>query len=271
LLGVAAAFFINGVSFIAVIAALLAMRIPPAPKPAGKKHVLHNLKEGMVYAFGFAPIRAILALLALVSLLGMPYTVMMPAFAQLLGGGPRTLGLLMSSTGLGALAGALLLASRPSARGLGKVMAMASASFGAALMAFCLSRSLWLSIPLLAAAGCGGMIHMACGNTLLQTIVDDDKRGRVMSFYTMAFMGMAPFGSLLAGGLASRLGAPGALTIGGMGCILAAALFALRLPGLGRLVHPIYVLRGLAPELAPEELPVPAGAVSARQCEGPIL
>jgi len=252
MVGEGTCFLINGLSFVAVIAALLAMKVKPIDLQAQGRHVLHHLKEGLVYTFGFAPIRGILLLLAMVSLLGMSYTVLLPVFARdLLHGGPRTLGFLLAANGCGALGGAVFLASRSTVRGLGRVIAFASALFGAALIAFSFSKDIWLSLALMSVTGFGGMVQMAASNTLIQTIVDDDKRGRVMSFYTMAFMGMGPFGSLLAGGLASHLGSPAAILIGGAGCILAAAGFARTLPMLGRLVHPIYVQMGLVPQPAP--------------------
>ena len=244
-------FLLNGVSFVAVIAALLAMRIKPAVRHAQKSHVLHNLQEGLVYAFGFAPIRAVLLLVATVSLFGMSYGVLMPVFAKdVLHGGPQTLGYLSAASGVGALGGAVLLASRKSIRGLGRVIMLASALFGAALIAFSYSRNLYLSLCLLAVAGFGMMIQFASSNSLIQTIVDDDKRGRVMSFYVMAFMGMGTFGSLLAGWLARLFGAPTTVAIGGAGCILGAGFFALRLPLLGRLVQPTYIRLGIVPEPA---------------------
>jgi MFS family permease len=260
--GEAWCFLLNGVSFMAVIAALLAMRVKRGARAPRGSRVLHNLQEGFKYAFGFEPIRAILLQLAMISLLGTSYQVLLPVFAKdILQGGPKTLGFLQAAAGVGAIAGAITLASRTSVRGLGRVVATAAFLFGAALIGFSFSRTMWLSAVLLIGAGFGMMIQMASCNTLLQTIVDDDKRGRVMSFYTMAFMGMGPFGSLLAGALSTRFGAPGAVIIGGAGCILAAAFFARRLPKLGRLVHPIYVRIGIARETSqanPAEA-VPAG------------
>jgi len=247
--GEGACFLINGASFLTVIAALLAMRVKPIVRQARKAHILHYLREGLVYAFGFAPIRAILLLLATVSLLGMSYTVLMPVFARdMLGGGPETLGFLMGAAGVGAMCGAVFLALRKSVRGLGRVIVLASAVFGAALVGFSLSRNLYLSLCLLAAAGFGMMVHFASSNSLIQTVVDDDKRGRVMSFYVMAFMGMGPFGSLMAGWLARAIGTPATVAIGGAGCVLAAGLFATRLPLLGRLIHPIYIRLGVVPD-----------------------
>jgi len=260
-LGEGVCFLLNGVSFLAVIAALLAMKVVAEPRAAKESHVLHNLREGLTYTFGFEPIRAILILLASVSIMGMSYGVLMPVFAKdILHGGPKALGFLTACAGMGALVGAASLASRRTVRGLGRVIAMASTTFGASLIAFSFSRDLWLSAALLVAAGLGSMIQTASSNTLLQTIVDDDKRGRVMSFYTVSFMGVAPFGSLLAGALASQFGAPWAVAIGGGGSILAAAYFAAKLPRLGRLVHPVYVRKGIVPQSGSAgegELPLP--------------
>ncbi|MCE5325619.1 MAG: MFS transporter [Planctomycetaceae bacterium] len=238
-------FLINGATFVAVIAALLAMRVRPSPA-VPRKSLLHNLHEGLAYSMRFAPIRAILLLLAVTSLLGTPYTVLMPVFARdIFSGGPHTLGFLTAATGLGALGGGVLLAWRRSARGLGKTMAAAAVLFGLALAVFAMSRNLYVSLALLAVVGFSFMIQMVASNTLLQTIVDDDKRGRVMSLYTVCFMGMMPFGSLLSGWLAHWLGAPWAVVIGGTGCVLCGIAFATRLPMLGRAAHPIYVQKGL--------------------------
>jgi MFS family permease len=245
-------FMIDAVSYLAVIASLLAMHV--APRALGRAkgaNMLRQLREGWTYAARFAPIRDVLILLALVSLVGMPYTVLMPVFAnQVLRGGPNTLGLLMAASGVGALSGAVFLASRKSVLGLGKYIPLTAAAFGAGLISFSFSRSLWLSMLLMVVTGLGFMVQMAASNTVLQTIVDEDKRGRVMSFYTMAFMGTAPFGSLLAGSVAERIGAPLTLMFGGLGCIVGAAWFALSLPRLRRDVRPIYVRIGILPEMA---------------------
>lgn len=243
-------FVLDGLSYLAVIASLLLMRLAKGGASAAKDrpHALHQLVEGWRYVSGFAPIRSILLLLALVSLVGMPYTVLMPVFAtRILHGGPSTLGLLMAATGVGALMGALYLAGRRSVLGLGRVIPTAAALFGVGLVAFGLSRVLWLSILLLVVTGFGFMVQMASSNTLLQTFVEEDKRGRVMSFYAMAFMGTAPFGSLLAGVAASRIGAPLTLVLGGLGCVLAAAAFAWRLPALRQALRPVYVRIGILP------------------------
>jgi MFS family permease len=228
------------------------MKITPRmTRPLKDSNVIQQLREGWTYVSGFPPISKVLLLLGLVSLVGMPYTVLMPVFAnQVLHGGPNTLGLLMAATGVGALMGAMFLASRKSVLGLGKFIPLAAAVFGAGLIAFSFSRVLWLSLILLVVTGLGFMIQMAASNTILQTVVEEDKRGRVMSYYTMAFMGTAPFGSLLAGIVAERIGAPYTLALGGLGCIAGALWFAAALPALREMVRPIYVKIGILPEIA---------------------
>lgn len=244
-------FAIDAFSYLAVIASLLAMRLDPHVVTVTKEaNIYRQLREGFSYAAGFMPIRNILLLLACVSLVGMPYTVLMPIFAnEILHGGPNTLGLLMAASGVGALSGAIFLAARRSILGLGRFIPGMAALFGAGLIAFSFSRMIWLSMILMVVTGLGFMVQMAVSNTLIQTIVDEDKRGRVMSFYTMAFMGTAPFGSLLAGSLAEHIGAPNTLLIGGAGCILGAAVFARALPRLRQFVRPIYIRKGILPEL----------------------
>jgi MFS family permease len=209
-------FIIDGVSYLAVVASLLAMTIPPqAALKAVESGVLKQLREGWNYASGFAPVRNILLLLALLSLVGMPYTVLMPVFAnRILHGGPYTLGWLMAASGVGALAGAMFLAARTTVVGLGKFIPVMAGVFGAGLIAFSFSHFIWLSLILMVMTGLGFMVQMAVSNTLLQTIVDEDKRGRVMSFYTSAFMGTAPFGSLLAGSVAEKIRSSAYLVIG---------------------------------------------------------
>ena len=244
-------FMLDAASYLAVIASLLAMKITPRMLGTTKDaNILQQLREGWSYAVRFAPIRNILVLLALVSLVGMPYTVLMPVFAnQVLHGGPNTLGLLMAASGVGALIGAMFLAGRKTVLGLGKFIPLMAAAFGAGLIMFSFTRVLWLSLLLMVITGLGFMVQMAASNTVLQTIVDEDKRGRVMSFYTMAFMGTAPFGSLLAGMVAERIGAPHTLFFGGLGCIVGAIWFATSLPTLRRDVRPIYVKKGILPEM----------------------
>jgi MFS family permease len=244
-------FLLDGVSYVAVIASLLMMRLARTERPEPVTHVLAELSDGFRYAFGFAPIRSVLLLLALVSLMGMPYTVLMPVMAaEVLRGGPHTLGFLMGATGVGALGGAVYLASRESVIGLGRAIPSAAALFGCGLIAFSLSRSIALSLVLMVITGAGFMVQLASSNTIIQTIVREEMRGRVMAFYTAAFMGTAPFGSLLAGGLAARFGAPTTLLLGGCACILGGAVFAGQLRRLRELVKPIYVERGILPAIA---------------------
>jgi MFS family permease len=244
-------FLIDGLSYIAVIVSLIAMRGLPLQLFSKRAGVFSELKEGWHYVVHFAPVRSILFLLALVSLFGMPYTVLMPIFAaRVLHGGAHTLGFLMGASGVGALAGAVILATRKSVRGLGKMIPFATAVFGAGLMGFSQSRSLWLSLILLLATGFGMITQMAFNNTILQTILPDERRGRVMSNFTMAFVGMAPFGSLIAGTLANKIGAPVTVLISGAVCMVGAVWFATRLKGLRKLVRPIYVELGIVQEVA---------------------
>jgi MFS family permease len=248
-LGEGMCFLINAVSYLAVIISLLLMRTVPKVSPK-KDSAWRQLKKGLAYSFGFAPIRYIILLLSLVSLTAFPYMVLMPVFAKdILKGGPKTLGFLMGSAGVGALIGAVYLASRKSVLGLGRLIVIATGVFGASLIVFSFSRTVWLSQGLILFAGMGMMIYMAGSNTILQTIVTDEMRGRVMSLYATAFMGVAPFGSLLAGGLAQKIGAPRTLMVGGTICIAAAAGFAYKLPAIRKLVRPIYVGKGIIPQV----------------------
>jgi MFS family permease len=245
-------FLIDGISYIAVIVALLRMRIAAAPATRGQKpSAVQQFQEGYRYAFGFGPIRSIILLLAVVSLVGVPYSVLMPIFAATtFHGGPHTLGVLMTASGCGALAGALWLAARKSVIGLGRIIPIATAVFGVGLIAFAFSHALWVALPCLAVAGFGFMVQMASSNTVIQTVVDDEKRGRVMSFYMMAFLGTAPLGSLIAGSLSQRIGAAETLIVGGLCCIVGALWFARALPEIRRAVRPIYVRLGILPEMA---------------------
>jgi MFS family permease len=245
-------FFIDGVSYLAVIVALLRMRIHgPVRAPATHLGARQQFVEGFRYAFGFKPIRSIILLLALVSLVGVPYSVLMPVFAtNVFHGGPHTLGFLMTASGAGALLGALWLATRRTVVGLGRVIVFASGAFGAGLIAVALARTLVIAILCLAVAGFGFMVQMASSNTVIQTIVDDEKRGRVMSFYMMAFLGTAPFGSLLAGFLSTHIGAPRTLIVGGVCCVAGALWFAGQLPSIRNAVRPIYVRMGILPQVA---------------------
>ncbi|MCB9249902.1 MAG: MFS transporter [Ignavibacteriales bacterium] len=244
-------FLINAVSYIAVIIGLLLMRIEPKIREAKKEKVLRGLKEGVKYAYDFIPIRTLLILIAIISLSGMPYTVLMPIFAKdILHGNANTLGYLLGSVGIGAFTGAIYLASRKTVLGLGRLIAIASTIFAVGLLLFSFSTSLIFSIPLMFVAGLGMMMQMASSNTLLQTIVDDDKRGRIMSLYVMAFMGTAPFGSLIAGSLASKIGAPYTVLLSGITCLLTAFWFAKNLPNLRKHIRPVYVKMGIIQEVS---------------------
>jgi MFS family permease len=244
-------FFADGVSYIAVIVSLLLMRITVKQATRKRESVAIELREGWRYVSTFKPIRAILLSLATVSLFGMPYTVLMPIFARdVLHGGAHTLGFLTGSTGIGALVSAAYLASRKTVLGLGKVIPIVTMIFGVSLILFGLSHWLALSMFVLLFAGFGMMQQMAASNTILQTIVEDDKRGRVMAFYSMAFMGMAPFGSLLAGALAARIGAPFTVMICGCVCIIGALIFLSQLKDIRAMIRPIYVKLGILPEIA---------------------
>ncbi|HET7585233.1 MAG TPA: MFS transporter [Gemmatimonadaceae bacterium] len=245
------AFLIDGISYIAVLVSLFMMHVKARELPVVRASMLAQLRDGVRYAVGFAPIRAVLILLAVSSLLGMPYLVLMPVIAsQTLHGDASTFGWLMAATGVGALSGALYLASRRSVLGLGRAIAVAASCFGVGLVAFSFSRSLALSLLLLVVAGAGFMVQTASSNTVLQTVVTEDMRGRLMAFYTMAFMGTAPFGSLISGWVADRIGAPETIMAGGAAIIVAGAVFGSRLPALRKLVRPIYVERGILPEIA---------------------
>ena len=243
-------FVINGISYLAVLAALLAMTVTPRSHQHHEPF-LQRLREGVVYAFGFPPIRSLILMLAVISLVGAPYTVLLPVFAtDVLGGGPEILGFLSAAAGVGALGGAVLLASRKSVLGLGRWVAVCPGIFGLTLIGFSFSHSLPLSLLLMLAAGFSLMMYMASSNTILQTIVEEDKRGRVMSLYTMAFIGMSPLGSLLAGGVADRIEAPLTVALGGACCVVASVVFAWRLPRLREKVRPIYASMGILPEVA---------------------
>jgi len=246
-------FFGNSVSYIAVIAGLLAMRLTARPRAVPSGSMLASIVEGSRFAWHASPIRSLLLLLALVSLMGMPYMVLMPIFAdQILHGGPRGLGMLMGASGVGALAGALTLAARRSVRGLGRVVPLAAAGFGACLILFSLSRSFWLSAALLVPTGFCMVTQMASSNTLVQSMVPDALRGRVMAVYSIMFLGMAPFGSLMAGQLAQHLDAPTTVAIGGVACIIGAAFFGRRLTAFrqeaGRMIVALQMAGGVPAE-----------------------
>jgi MFS family permease len=244
-------FVINALSYLAVILALAAMRLGPTPARPEPKHFLKELREGFSYAYSVVPIRCILALLGLVSLMGMPYSVLMPVFAkEILHGSAKTFGFLIATTGIGALSSTIYLASRQSVRGLGRVIASATGLFGAGIIGFALSTHLALSLACLYLVGFGGMALVASSNTILQTLVDDDKRGRIMSLFSMSFVGMTPIGSLLAGAAADQIGVQHTLLMGGGVCLVGGLLFARELPALRKYVRPIYIRKGIIPEMA---------------------
>ena len=252
-------FLIDGISYIAVIISLLMMRVHAPVMERKTTSMLFELKAGWTYVSEFLPIRTILMLFALVSLMGMPFVVLMPIFAKkVLHGGPHTLGFLMAAMGLGALVSALSLAARRNVRGLVRIIPIAGGVFGLGLVGFGLSHWFWLSMAMVLIAGMGMMQGMAASNTVIQTIVTEDKRGRVMSYYTMAFMGMAPFGSLLAGTMAHKFGAPWTVIMNGSVVLLGAAWFATRLPAVRRVIRPIYMEMGIIPaeklQLVDEEI-----------------
>ena len=245
-------FFVDGVSYMAVIIALVAMKdVRRMSRHEARAGIVEHLLEGWRYVFGFRPIRSLILQLAWLCLVAMPFSVLMPVFAdEILGGGPYTLGFLMGASGFGALSGALWLTTRKSVVGLGRVILMNTVVFGGGLIGFALSRSLPVSIVFMTITGFGMMVQMASTNTVIQTIVDEEKRGRVLSFYTMSFLGTAPFGSLLAGWLSSRIGAPHTVVLSGVLCIATAGWFARELPAIRELVRPIYRRMGILPEVA---------------------
>ena len=244
-------FLSNAVSYIFVIASLLFMHVPQKEMRRRETHIFKELKEGLDYTFGFSPIKHLIFLLGLVSLMGMSYTVLMPVFAkEILHGGSHTYGFLMGAAGSGALLGALFLASRETVLKLGKLIPAAAALFGTGLVVLSFSTSFLLSVVLMVFVGLGMMMHTAASNTILQTITDDYMRGRVMSFYTMAIMGTAPFGSLLAGALAKLIGTTSTIFLGGITCVVGAFVFYKKLPELRKLVRPVYVRMGIIPEVA---------------------
>ena len=248
-------FLIDGISYIAVVYSLLAMRVDPSHRKAAllraREPMLTQLADGWNYVRSFVPIRTILLLFAIVSLMGWPFTVLMPIFAaQVLHGDAHTLGFLMGATGVGALVSGLSLVFRKSVRGLVRMIPLAAAIFGLGLIAFGLSHLLWLSLLLQLVVGFGMMQGLTSSNTIIQTIVPEDRRGRVMSYYTIAFVGMAPFGSLLAGTLAHLIGAQATVIVSGVACLAGAAWFWLQMPTLRRLLKPIYQQLGILPPSA---------------------
>jgi MFS family permease len=254
-------FLLNGLSYLAVLLALLAIRLKQTRHERPTVSLWQGLREGFAYVSGFAPIRTLLLLLGVSSMAGTSYTVLLPEFTvRRLGGDARTLAFLTAASGLGALTGALLLASRKSVLGLGRWILQALTLLGLGLLAFAFVADFKLALLVLFAIGLGMMIEMAASNTLLQTIAAEDKRGRVMSFYTMAFLGMAPLGSLLTGVLSAWLGPSITLLINGLFCLAGAVFFALNLPRLRALVRPIYARLEILP-------PITSGIAAASNLE----
>jgi len=250
LFGEGTCFLINALSYIAVLLSLMMMTMPPWKRSTHQKEsVMLQLKDGFSYAFNFMPIRTILMLLSVISLVAGGVQALMPVFARdVFHGGSKTLGLLMAASGLGALTGAIYLASRKNVLGLGKIIGTTAAIFGAGVMIFSRISFLPMAMPILLFSGFGMMVQMASSNIILQTIVEENKRGRVMSFYTMAFMGLSPFGSLFSGVLAARIGANNTLLGGGFLCIIAAIVFLLQLPTLRGFIRPVYIQKGIIQE-----------------------
>ena len=252
-------FFIDGLSYFAVVASLLMMRVGNDAPPRKTASTWEQMREGWDYVRNFMPVRTILSVFALMSLMGYSYSVLLPIFAtQVLHGGAHTLGWLSAASGIGALASGVSLAMRKSVRGLTRMLQIASMMLGVGLILFGFSRVLWLSIVLMVFVGFGLMQSAAVTNTIVQSLVSEDKRARVMSYYTMAFMGAAPFGSLIAGAVAHRIGAPHTTLLTGTFCILGSIWFTVRLPQVKAAMRPIYREKGLIPppklELAREEM-----------------
>jgi MFS family permease len=244
-------FLINAVSFFAVVVSLLKMKIEPVTLKSRGTSILRQLSEGFKYTFGFAPIRYLIILLSVVSLMSTSATLLAPVIAKVyLGGGADTFGFLMSAYGSGALLGAFYLLNKRNVLGLGRLIGIAVSVFGTSLMLFSFSRMFIFSIIFMALAGLGMMLHIASTNTMLQTLSDESKRGRVMSFYSMAFRGMSPFGSLLAGGLGSSISAPAAIFLSGSVCLVSAGLYFMKLPVIRNIVRPIYESMGILPQIA---------------------
>ena len=244
-------FLLNAVSYIFVIISLLMMKLKIKRVRKKNSLILRELTEGLSYTFGFAPIKHLLILLTVSSMMGMSYSVLMPVFAkEILHGGSHTYGFLMGAAGFGALLGALFLASRKSILRLGTIVPISAIIFGAGLLGLSFSRIFPVSLLLMIFIGLGMMMQTAASNTIIQTITDDDKRGRVMSFYTMSIMGTAPFGSLMAGALAKVIGTPATIFAGGLACIIGALFFFRKLPELRQIVRPIYVKLGIITEVA---------------------
>jgi MFS family permease len=242
-------FLIDGISYIAVIVGLLAMKLAKDERPRSDKHVWHEITEGWKYVTGSAPIRTILIFLAVVGIVGAPYTVLTPMIAgQILRGGAHTLGFLMAASGVGALVCAVGLVLRKTVVGLARLMAIAVTMFGVGCVFLGISQLFWISMVLMAITGYGLMNQIVASNTIVQTVVEDDKRGRVMSFYTIALLGSAPIGSLLSGSLAARIGVQATFVASGIACALAALWFWRQLPKIRQAIRPRYAELGIIPE-----------------------
>lgn len=247
-------FLIDGMSYVAVLMALMAMRLKPKTPAASQTSltlaaIIQHLKQGFVYAFGFAPVRSILIMVGMVSFLGVNFVVVLPIFSnEILHGDANTLGILMAASGVGSLVAAVQLSLRREVRGLGRLIAIAPIIYGLGMIAFAGSRSIWLSALLLVVIGFGSLLQSASSNTVIQTLVQDEMRGRVMSIYIMSFLGMLSFGNLFQGALVDAIGAPTTVAVNGIICVMAAIFFARQLPKLRRMVWASH------PELAPPNL-----------------
>jgi MFS family permease len=267
LLGEWPCFLINGLSYLAVLWSLAAMRVRPMAKPDLDQGMLEGMKEGLGYVWASPAIRSVLGLLGLVNLMSMPTTILLPLVAtELLGGGADTLGFLTAALGIGALAASLFLAARRSVVGLKPVIAWTTAAFGVGMIVLSFSHLFWLSLLALLGTGFAMIAQMAASNIVLQTIVEEDKRGRLMGFYTLAFVGTAPLGSLLSGFLADRIGTTATILLCGLSCIGGSLVFACLLPSLRKAVRPIYIRAGILPAASaatsPQPSTIPIGHVS---------
>ena len=255
-------FMIDAISYIAVIVSLLLMRVEHVARARGEATMFDELNVGVQYVARSVPVRTLLMLVAIVSTMGMPYAVLMPAIAsRVLHGGPHTLGILMTAAGAGALVGTVYLASRRSVLGLGKVIIAATAILSVGLIAFSLTRTLWIALLALPLVGAGMMLQSASTNTILQTVVEEDLRGRVMAFYTVAILGTQPLGSLVAGIMADRIGAQQTILVGAIVCLLAAGWFAIRRPVVAEHIRPKYIELGILPWDGDATLPVKTGRI----------
>jgi predicted MFS family arabinose efflux permease len=249
-------FLLNGISYFAVIGSLLMMRIERRPAREAHGSAVVELLEGIRFVRNTMPVRVLLMLLGLVGVIGMPYTILMPIFAaEILHGGARGLGLLMGAAGVGAVMGALTVAVRTGVKGLGRLVGWACTGFGVSLVLFASSRWFWVSFLLLIPVGYCQMLQLACSNTLIQTMVPDHLRGRVMALYSMTFLGMAPFGALGAGAAAARLGAPLTVAIGGVACLAGSLVYRLRLPAFRQEARQLIVAQGMAGGEPPGPMP----------------